>query len=77
MFHFDFISSVQAAWGGGGALPNFHFVFYFPCSADHHQRAWSPRKEIFCVRNQHAEFEKQQQQQLLLLLLTFRVGRGL
>ena len=32
--------------GGGGALPDFFFLFFFPCSADH-ERDWPPCKVVF------------------------------
>ena len=36
----------QREGGGGGALPDFLFLFSFPCSADH-ERDWPPRKVGF------------------------------
>ena len=61
---FYFIFSERAAFGGGrgGALPDFPFLLYFPCSADH-ERDWPPPYKIkyfFRVGNQYAECEKQQ-----------------
>ena len=43
---FYFIFSERAARGGGGALLDFLFLIFFPCSADH-ERKWPPCKIVF------------------------------
>ena len=40
---------------GYGALPDFLFLFPFPCLADHKKRDWPPHKYCFWVGNQKAE----------------------
>ena len=45
--------------GWRGVLPDFLFLFYLPCSANHNkQRNWPPCKVVFRVGNQHAKSEK-------------------
>ena len=36
----------KSARGGGEALPDFFFLFFFPCSADH-ERDWPPCNVVF------------------------------
>ena len=41
-FNFNFLPNKQR---GGGALPDFFFILFFPCSADH-ERDWPPCKVV-------------------------------
>ena len=51
---------------GGGALPDFLFLLYFPCSANH-ERDWPPYNVpgsfFYRIDNQYAECEKHHEYQ--------------
>ena len=46
-FIFYFISYLRTAWEGGGVLPDFLFLFSFPCSAGF-ERHWPPFRCCCC-----------------------------
>ena len=63
-----FFFSKRAAWGG--ALPDFVFLFSFPCSADH-ERNWPPCKVFFSGWQIHHHHYRQRH-----LLRTAYFARG-
>ena len=46
LFYFSLNEQRARGGGRGGALPDFFFLLFFPCSADH-ERDWPPCKLVF------------------------------
>ena len=46
LLFFNFFLRTSSARGGGGALPDFFFLFLFPWSADH-EWDWPPCEVVF------------------------------